>query len=102
MKYVVISAIKPSKVPGNNPSVIRYPFIFPNNLVHLHVSKVVSLLVSLMHPTHEIRTTSAGDVNSMDFVGDCHGKSESLNVKSAAGDTNLVKMNDYGSGMLEM
>jgi hypothetical protein len=101
MKYVVISAIKPSKVPGEDASVIRYPFIFPNNLVHLHMSKVVSLLVSLMHPTHEIRTTSAGDINSMDFDGKCSGKSESLNVKSAEGDTQLLRMNDYGSGMLE-
>jgi hypothetical protein len=102
MKYIVVSAIKTSKVPGGDTSVIRYPFVFPNNFVHLHVSKVVSLLVSLMHPTHEIRTTSAGDINSMDFNGDCSGKSDSLNVKSADGDTNLVKMNDYGAGMLEM
>lgn len=102
MKYVVISAIKTSNKPGGNPSVIRYPFIFPNNFVHLHVSKLVALLVSFMHPTHEIKVTSAGDINSMDFDGECSGKSSSLNIPSAHGDTNLVKMNDYGSGMVEM
>lgn len=100
MKYIVVSAIKSDKAGG--VSVIRYPVIFPNNFVHLHVSKLVSLLVSLMHPTHEIKTTSAGDINSMDFEGECSGKSESLGVPSAHGDTQLVKMNDYGSGMLEM
>ena len=102
MKYVVVSAIKTSNKPGGDTSVIRYPFVFPNNLVHLHIYKVMSLLISFMHPTHEIRITSAGDLNSMDFEGECSGKSDSLGIKSAPGDTNLIKMNDYGSGMLEM
>ena len=102
MKYVVISAIKTSNKPGGDTSVIRYPFVFPNNFVHLHVSKLVALLVSFMHPTHQIKVTSAGELNSMDFEGECFGKSESLKVPSAHGDTNLLKMNDYGSGMLEM
>lgn len=102
MKYVVVSAITPSKKPGQEPSVIRYPFVFPNNLVHAHVGKVASLLISFMHLRADIKITSAGDVNSADFTGECSGESESLGVKSATGDTNLLRMNDYGAGMLEM
>ena len=101
MKYVVISAIHTNRQSGNT-SVIRYPFIFPNMLVHSHVAKVASLLVSFMHPTHDIKTTSAGEINSADFKGECYGESTSLNIPSAHGDTNLVQMNDYGSGMVEM
>ena len=100
MKYVVISAIKTRK--DGEPSVVRYPFVFPNNFVHMHVSKVVALLVSFMNPTHEIKVTSAGDLNSMDFQGECSCKSDSIGVSSADGDTQLLRMNDYGSGLLEI
>lgn len=100
MKYIVVSAIKTDK--QGETSVIRYPFVFPNTLVHAHIAKVVTLLLSLMHPTHEVKATSAGEVNSMDFDGDCYGGSDTLKLKSAEGDTNLLKMNDYGSGMLEI
>ena len=100
MKYVVISAIKTNK--DGVTSVTRYPFIFPNLLVHSHVSKVASLLVSFMHPTNEIKATSAGELSSVEFKGECYGESTTLNLKAADGDANLIYMNDYGSGMAEM
>ena len=99
MKYIVVSAIKRK---GENESVIRYPFVFPNNLVHANVAKVMCLLISLMHLKRDVLVTSAGDVNSTDFTGECSGKSDTLNLKSAKGDTNLLSMNDYGAGMLEL
>jgi hypothetical protein len=97
MKYVVISAVKTDR--KGDTSVIRYPFVFPNTFVHSHIARALGLVISFVHPSHSILTTSAGDVNSMDFGGECSGESTSIGIKSAAGDTNLLRMNDYGSGI---
>lgn len=96
MKYIVITCEDKKK-----DSVMRFPIIFPNSLVHEHVSRVMCLLLSLMFLRHEVKATSAGEINSMDFSGMCHGKSDTLQLKSnSVEDTQLVRMNDYGSGMM--
>ncbi len=102
MKYIVITASKISKKPGGDTSIMRFPFIFPNMLVHSHVAKVTSLLISLMYPQYQTNITSAGEINSMDFTGNCFGESTTLNVKAAEGDTQLVRMSDYGANLMEI
>ncbi|CAB4194487.1 hypothetical protein UFOVP1254_84 [uncultured Caudovirales phage] len=94
MKYIVISA-------ANKSGEHRFPFIFPNNLVHSHVAKVMTLLVSLMFPTRDVTVTSAGEINAIEFSGECFGKSTTLGLESKpVEDTQLVRMNDYGAGSM--
>ena len=82
---------------------MRFPFIFPNMLVHAHVAKVTSLLISMMYPAYQVTTTGAGELNSMDFDGECYGESTTLNIKSkGVEDTQLVRMSDYGSVMTDI
>lgn len=103
MKYIIVTASKTSKKPGGETSVIRYPFIFPNMLVHSHVGKCMCLLVSLMHPDYQPVVTSAGEMNSMEFEGECHGESTSIGCKSKGPeDTHLIRMSDYGANMMEI
>lgn len=95
MKYIVISAT-------DKDSVIRFPFIFPNQLVHARVAKVMTLLIGLMFIKRDVEVTSAGEINSMEFAGTCYGKSDTLKLKSfPVEDTTLIKMNDYGAGMTD-
>jgi len=94
VKYVVLT------VSGKNHTM-RFPIIFPNNLVHDHVAKAVGLLLNLMFPRYNVNVTSAGEVNSMDFGGKAYGKSESCRVSSKKTDTQLIRMNDYGAGAMD-
>lgn len=94
MKYVVLTVAK------GRDTKYRFPIIFPNNLVHDHVAKAVGLLLQLMFIQSKVTVTSAGEVNSMDFAGECYGDSESCGVKSkGVEDTQLIKLNDYGAGV---
>jgi len=100
MKYIVLTVTQPPKG-DESPFVMRYPIVFPNNMVHAHVAKVNSLLLEMMFPKATVTATSAGECNSMAFGGELYGESTSLNVKSKGQeDTNLLKMCDYGAGMV--
>lgn len=100
MKYIVITCTR--KRTASEDSVIQYPFIFPNNLVHDHVAKALTLLISLLHPTYRASVTSAGEVSSMSIEGPFVGESTSIGVRSDKGDTQLVRMCDYGSNIVNI
>lgn len=97
MKYIVVSAVEAKK---DNPSVIRYPFIFPNMLVHAHIGQLLCFLVRFLHPAYEVSCTSAGEISSISIEGECHGESTTLGIESDPEDTNLIRMNDYGSSVM--
>ena len=93
MKYIILKAKK-------GATSITLPIIFPDMLVHDHVARCLSLLLSLMYPTHKVAVCAAGFVSSVD-VGrtiECNGESTSIGVKSRGErDTALIRMADYGS-----
>ncbi len=92
MKYIVMSVINKSELE------LEVPFIFPDIVVHLHMSTVCKTLLELHFPGSEIKPISAGFVSSTAFEDDCYGKSESLNLPSRPErDSQLIKMCDYGS-----
>lgn len=101
MKYIVISITMPPRQQEKEPAfVMRFPFIFPDMLVHAHVAKAQCLLLDLMYPgAKSVEVTSAGSMNSMAFDGDAYGKSDTLNLKSDPSDTSLIRNCDYGGVM---
>jgi hypothetical protein len=98
MKYVIIKATPLLKKDGKTS--IALPIIFPDILVHDHVARCLSLLMSLMYPTYKVAVCAAGFVSSAD-VGrmiNCSGESTSIGVQSRGQrDTDLIRMSDYGS-----
>ena len=97
MKYIVLEMT----LPGPKGMKQKLPVIFPEEMVHAEVSRTLGHL--LMRGDHgknrtaEVKTISAGFVH---FTGDvvCRGESESLGLKSAPGDSELLENFDYTRG----
>lgn len=93
MKYIIMSVVKPGKTLS-----LEIPFVFPDLIVHKHMADSVVPLLGLHFGTDAIITpVSAGFVSSTAFEDDCYGRSESLELSSRLGDSQLLKMCDYGS-----
>lgn len=92
MKYVVLS------IKNKNGMTIESPIVFPELLVHKHVSDKIVELMQTYFPEAEIKPIAAGDLSSMSFEGGCDGKSDTLGLTSRQEeDDRLISMCDYGS-----
>jgi hypothetical protein len=101
MKYIVC------QVQRNGKPFINVPVVFPEILVHAMVFAQMRSLLEMQYFSNDHKTEviplSAGDFSSTSFPDEqfCHGKSESLGVKSREKeDDTLLSMSDYGAGML--
>lgn len=101
MKYVVCRVLR------GGEKLIDVPVVFPDALVHAMVFAQMRALLEMQYFSNGCRTSvvplSAGELSSTIFneEGVCSGGSESLGVKSREHeDDALLKMNDYGSGMM--
>lgn len=84
MKYIVFQRMVSETMKVNNI------VLFPNTMVHSEVAKdlMAGSLAGWV-------VDSAGEVSPMEMK--CHGKSDTLGVKSKpTRDTRLLMMNDYG------
>jgi hypothetical protein len=91
MKYIVLR----SKLAGVEQKI---PIIFPNFLVHKHVSKYFAgLLIREYGRDSDITVSSAGDINLNDFT--CSGKSETCGVSSDPNDQDLIMSFEYTQGV---
>jgi hypothetical protein len=93
MKYVVVE-LELGK--GNEKTTKRVPLIFPNDLIHADMARVLE---------HECirtfgvkaKTVSAGTIDI--DVESVSGESVSLGLKSRGSDKQLIDMYDYFHGM---
>lgn len=84
MKYIMLKKDK--------EGVQHYvPVIFPTTLVH---EDIANAMLDVL-PDYEVH--SAGEISPF-TLGDVHGSSETLNVKSDPADSQRIKMNDYFYG----
>ncbi len=91
MKYIVIKEML------GDDLAREIPIIFPVVLVHRNVWERMQKLCSI-----NATVIAAGEVSLFDGVR-CHGKSETLNLKSREGvDERLIRMNDYGASLVEL
>lgn len=105
MKYIVCRVLR------DDEKLIDIPVVFPDALVHAMVFAQMRALLEMQYFSNEKQTTvialSAGELTSTIFTDTsddasiCHGESTSLGVKSREHeDDQLLKMNDYGAGMM--
>lgn len=104
MKYIVLEI---ADINENGDRMEReIPVIFPNSLVHRDVAESTTRLLRRQQPDGRMRiikAVAAGFISSM-AIGDgktqCHGESESLNLKSREQeDDRLIHMHDYLFGV---
>lgn len=95
MKYIVMRV----KNGGSTQTLdLEIPFVFPGIMVHSEMAQRLKPLLVQQYHTVDVEAISAGFINSADFsLSCCHGKSESLGLKSRKEDSALLKMCDYGS-----
>jgi hypothetical protein len=72
----------------------KIPIIFPDFLVHSDVAKAMKRLTDL----REAEIASAGFYDPIS--GDCHGKSETLEVSSDPEDGNIILRYEYFHGLV--
>ena len=110
MKYIVC------RVQNDKEIVCDIPFVFPDMMVHSMVFAQMRALLEMQFfhskKRNEVIALSAGEFSSMAFeehimetnpnqAGMCHGKSDSLGVKSRGKEDDvLIRMADYGSCMM--
>jgi hypothetical protein len=76
--------------------IIRHPIIFPAQLVHADVAKMLTCDIG---PLAGFKPISAGEV-SLFRVDTVNGSSSTLGLKAdPKRDTYIISMNDYGGGM---
>jgi hypothetical protein len=79
--------------------VQKIPLIFPDVLVHESVAKRMEHCLRREHSFVGVKTTSAGFVTFSD--PQCSGRSESLELESAVGDSDIINSIDYGGGLVD-
>lgn len=109
MKYVVIKVEDyPTTDPRAEAIIREMPVVFPEHMVHSMVYDSLAHMLRLevlgTKRRRELSCVGAGFMSSTVFpaIGDsfCHGKSESLNVKSrGTEDDALFSMYDYHHGI---
>ena len=94
MKYIVIEVI-------TKDIVRELPFIFPEAIVHSQMYKYMQHQMTMEHDADSVRCVAAGFLSIQAGFGvECHGESESLNIKSREQvDTDLITMLDYNHGI---
>lgn len=95
MKYIVVEV--------TTKDIVReLPFIFPEAIVHSQMYKYMQHQMTMEHNADSVRCVAAGFLSSIQvgFGVECHGESESLNIKSREQvDTDLITMLDYNHGI---
>lgn len=94
MKYIVIGA----KV--SDQTRVEIPIVFPNIMVHADMADRVKNILVCEHNFQEVEVMSAGDVSFSLGQPVCSGKSETLDVSSRPGDSDLLRMYDYTGGLV--
>ena len=93
-KYVIMHAVM-------NDIDIDVPFIFPKTMVHQHVAIMMRAVIKSSYPKisdmNDITVRSAGTITFRDIY--CSDKSETLNVSSHEGDSDIIKVNPYTAGI---
>ena len=91
MKYIVVSVRR-------GTSIMEFPIIFPEVLVHADMAVSLSPMFLRMFPdADEIKPISVGDFSSYGMMIQPSGESETLKLKSRREDRELIAMCDYGS-----
>lgn len=88
-KYIVL------EVDRKEAGLQRLPIIFPDILVHADVAEAIMRLPNFVQ--HKATVVSAGDCS---IEAQCSGHSETLNLNSDAGDTDLINTFPYFHGIL--
>ncbi len=94
MKYIMLKET-------SNVGVCYVPIIFPSALVHSDVADAMIKSLEVTAKGRTISVDSAGELSlfGTDFV--CHGSSETLGIcANSERDTQIIKMNDYGGGLV--
>lgn len=93
MKYIML------EFTDKKTGLVReYPFIFPEDFVHVEVATVIACLKT---DNQEVVPVSAGFLASMDLLDvDFHGESESIGVESRPEDGQAISMIDYTHGIV--
>lgn len=95
MKYIVVEV--------TTKDIVReLPFIFPEAIVHAQMFQYMQHQMTMHHNADSVRCVGAGFISSVQvgFGIECHGESESLNIKSREQvDSDLFTMLDYTHGI---
>lgn len=97
MKYIVCRIYHKRKI------FLDVPFVFPDIISHITMYEGAHTTLTMIWPEHDghkVKCLSAGFINSIENMGECYGKSDTLGKKSRGElDTKLLRMADYGSCM---
>lgn len=74
----------------------KVPIIFPDSLVHSMVADQFERVLRYTFKGCSAKAVSAG---SIDFVGRCHGDSETMKLKSDKADSSVINAYDYLHGV---
>lgn len=96
-KYLIVRVKIPSKSDSSQSTQMDLPMIFPELLVH---SDVLAMTYQLTKMTglEVVGVRSAGFLEIENFA--CSGKSESIGVSSAPGDSAMLELYNYSKGIV--
>lgn len=93
MKYIMVQH------DIGNGVIQKLPIIFPKQLVHRFMAQAIVPYLRHRHGFDNVEVVSAGECNLVGACVVCSGESETLKLKAAPGDADIIMTFDYTQGL---